>query len=299
MPSSYNRIRGYLSGLLALALAGCSTTSTTPAPDSTPATLATQPYALKAKPASFTASNDLVLNFINVGQGDCTLVEFPSGKYLLVDCGSSGGPFDGNRVRTYISQHLGSSQTIDLLVITHPDADHINKLVEVLASPSEPITVNRVMFNGSPSDYPEPVKTWLNSIPAERRIAVSGQDYNVYPPKKLPGFESDGAFVLAANVRATTSIPNARSIVLKISHGSFDAMLCGDATRATDTSILSTFNGHLGELDVEVWKAAHHGAWATAAQSSTWADAVKPETIVFSASSSNTTVYCMLPGSHF
>lgn len=230
-------------------------------------------------------AGELEVHFINVGQGDCTLVVFPSGKRLLVDCGSVGGGFDADRVREYIKGHLDpTNPRIDLLLITHPDQDHYNKLPELLGEVDDPlIKVSKVMYSGSKSEYDVAgMDTWLDSIPASRRIVITADNYNVYPAKKLPGFASDGVVILAANVDSDYSSANARSIVLKISLGEFDVMLAGDATRDTDEAILDLYQNNLDELDVEIWKAAHHGAFATATKTSVWADAVKPEVVVFS-----------------
>jgi len=235
-------------------------------------------------------AGDLEVHFINVGQGDCTLVVFPSGKRMLVDCGSLGGNFDGDRVREYIKQRLDANYPrIDLLLITHPDRDHYNKLPEVLGDPDEPlIRVSKVMYSGTPDEYDSSgMDVWLDSFPKSKRIVVKNDTYNVYPAKKLPGFTNDGVVVLAANVESGFSPTNARSIVLKITHGTFDVMLTGDATLDTDESILERFQNHMGELDVEVWKAAHHGSSATASENSAWADAVRPEVVVFSAALQN------------
>ena len=236
-------------------------------------------------------SGELALYFINVGQGDCTLVVFPNGKRLLVDCGTTNGAFSTSRVRSFIQSKLDPTDPkIDLVVITHPDKDHYNKLAEVLGPVASPnIKVSKVMYTGAISEYDEDeVDDWLQDFPVSRRIVITGQSYNKYPAKDLPGF-AGSAVVLAANVTATKSVSNARSIVIKITHGDFDAMITGDATSDTDKMLFSLYPGAKKEfLDVELWKAAHHGSWSTASQNSNWASAVKPEVIVYSASNSNT-----------
>lgn len=276
MHSLYSRFcAGLLAGLILLS--GC--------------TVPSQPRPASQGPRLENVSGELAVHFINVGQGDCTLVVFPNGKRLLVDCGTSGGPFNATRVRNVIRSQLNPADPkIDLVVITHPDRDHYNKLADVLGAPGAPqIKVGKVMYSGAISEYDEDeVDDWLSAFPANQRIVVSGQTYNTYPPKDLPGFEGN-AVVLAANVTATKSVTNARSIVIKITHGDFDVMLTGDATTDTDKKILALYPGaKRAFLDVEVWKAAHHGSWATATHNTDWADAVKPEVVVFSASDVNT-----------
>jgi competence protein ComEC len=227
-----------------------------------------------------------VFNFVNVGQGDCILVEFPDGKRLLVDCGSRGG-FDKAATRDYLRSHLDpTSPKIDTLVITHGDADHGNKLRDVLAAPS-PIQVDRVVYVGSRDHQTSQVEEWLSGASSTEQIGVTDQHFNTYPPLPLPGFENDGVTVLAANVINGTSEENTRSIVLEVVFGATKVLLAGDATKDTDARIVQDFAGHEQELDVDVWKAAHHGAWATATQTDAWAKVIKPEVIVFSAAEDN------------
>lgn len=275
-------------GLVAALLFALASCTTAPRQPETPVA-ESRNFSLTHAPAP--AAGELVISFINVGQGDCTLVEFPNGKRLLVDCGSTDGPFDADRVRTAIRSRLNSADPrIDLLVITHPDADHYNKLVQVLGPSGSPlIRVEKILHVGTPAEHNEAGTTaWLNSFPSSRRTAITDQSYNVAPARPLPGLEDSGAVILAANVTATASAKNARSIVVKVTHGTFDAMITGDATSATDRRILDLYPGASRTfLDVEVWKAAHHGSWATATQSATWANAAKPEAVIYSCSSTN------------
>lgn len=72
--------------------------------------------------------SDLVVHFLNVGQGDTTFIELPNGETMLIDAGSDEY---GGDVAMYIDA-LGYS-TIDYVVATHPDDDHIGGMPEVLS----------------------------------------------------------------------------------------------------------------------------------------------------------------------
>lgn len=259
--------------ILAIVLSGCSTTR-----DHTPRA---------AEPVVDSGPVELVAHFVDVGQGDCTLIVFPSGKRLLVDLGSEGEFPGAETVRKYLLKHLDPTHpVIDALVITHPDTDHYNQLMAVIGPAEAPhIAVRRIMFVGAPSEYGA-TKAWLETMAAEK-IMVTDGSYTCYPARPLPGFENEGVSVLAADVRDGND-KNVRSIVLKISYRDFDLMLPGDATSKTDQAIISLYPGASGAfLDVEVLKAAHHGAWATATKSERWVQLVKPELIIFSASETN------------
>ena len=80
---------------------------------------------------------ELVLHFVEIGQGDCTLIECPNGGFILVDAGSTA---QGGRaaVRDYVRNQLDqASPRIDTVGVTHPDADHYNYLPDVLTDDIE------------------------------------------------------------------------------------------------------------------------------------------------------------------
>ncbi len=78
---------------------------------------------------------DLIVHFIDVGQGDCILVETPCETYMLVDAGTRAS---GDTVVGYL-QNLGIEE-LKKVVATHPHADHIGGLISVYESPIEVIT---------------------------------------------------------------------------------------------------------------------------------------------------------------
>src|SRR5688572_13548632 len=84
-----------------------------------------------ALPRAPALGGQLEIHFVNVGQGDCTLVKMPNGKRMLVDCGSTTKNQSAAPIRSYLLKQLGNHKRIDAVVVTHPDADHYNFLPEV------------------------------------------------------------------------------------------------------------------------------------------------------------------------
>ncbi len=80
-------------------------------------------------PVAGPVEGELKVYFLDVGQGDATLVQFPSGKWMLID---GGERHQGEKVVTML-QEAGVKE-IDILVATHPDSDHIGGLPQVLQS---------------------------------------------------------------------------------------------------------------------------------------------------------------------
>jgi len=234
---------------------------------------------------------ELKIYFFNVGQGDCTLVVCPNGKSILVDCGSTGGKFNAAEIRKAINNAIAPKKAIDLLVITHPDADHYNKIEAVLGQADKlSLDFKKVLMVGKYGEYRNShydFSPWLAALP-KKKVEILDETWNANQAKSLSGFGSTKVQVLAANVGGNGGEKNARSIVLKITDGNIDIMLPGDATATTDKDILERFASSPIQLDVDVWKAAHHGSSATATADSMWANAIKPEVIIYSASINNT-----------
>lgn len=79
---------------------------------------------------------DLVVHFVDVGQGDATILELPDGKYMLIDAGDTG---EEENLLFYIEENLVDAksdeeklETFDYVMLTHSDADHSGGIQEVL-----------------------------------------------------------------------------------------------------------------------------------------------------------------------
>lgn len=180
----------------------------------------------------------LELHFIDVGQGDSVLIRSPSGQNVLVD----GGRRDDDAL-AYL-QSVGV-ESLDLVVASHADADHIGGLEEV-------VRYYRPRFhldNGIPhttqtySGLLEAVQTAGSQLidPTDRRIGLGDAALQVVPP---PGDESMGN--------------NDNSVGVIVSYGAFDAALTGDAEQPE----FGWWQQNVPHLlrPVEVYKAAHHGS---------------------------------------
>lgn len=238
------------------------------------------------------SSGPLEMHFIKVGQGDSTLITCPNGYTILVDCGatSEANPY---RVRKYLRKQIGYPQNkaIDALVISHPDADHYNMIPYVLKD----VSVGKVVIVGQKSEYgslaywtnsekrTRRFSDWLDGVDDGRLVVIDGDDIDDdNTPSDLFETRATEVWVLAADAEDTTvgSEKNTRSIVMMVSHGNFDAMLTGDATRDTEIAVMAAFD--TGWLDVELLKMGHHGSLSTST-SVQWANTVKAEVCLASA----------------
>lgn len=78
-------------------------------------------------------SGQLVVHYIDIGQGDCIYIAFPDGTDMLIDCGSQGGSSEYQTSALNCLKALNPDGKIDRIMATHSDTDHISYLDEVLS----------------------------------------------------------------------------------------------------------------------------------------------------------------------
>jgi beta-lactamase superfamily II metal-dependent hydrolase len=110
--------------------------------------------------------------FLDVGQADATLIRSPGGRTMLIDGGNS--TLDADQVILPALQAWGA-QGLDVLVVTHPDQDHIGGLPKIVES----IPVGRVVLTGQV----HPTQTYEHLLTAVR-------DRGTYPGRYAPAAHS-------------------------------------------------------------------------------------------------------------
>lgn len=193
----------------------------------------------------------LTVAFLDVGQGDSILIVSPSGKQMLVD----GGP--DKRVIQKLSDVMPFfDRSIDVVLNTHPDKDHIGGLPEVLRR----YDVSYVMDPGVESDsgtygyytqlVEQEVKGGGKYIEARRGQTINFQDGAyvriLYPDRDMNGVKND----------------NNASIVLQVVYGSTTVMLTGDAPQSVEKYVVSLDGA---TLKSNILKAGHHGSRTSSA----------------------------------
>ena len=176
---------------------------------------------------------ELVVSFLDIGQGDATLLQ-RNGASLLVDTGPPGGP---------VLRRLAEAgvKRLDALLLTHAQADHEGMALEIIRAYRP-----RVVLDGG-AGWPTPVRRGLPATRVRMLAAHAGQELTfggvrlrlLWPPPPAPGWRPEGD-------------PNARAVVALASAGAFDLLLTADAE--------SEVTGGLDLPDVEALKVAHHGS---------------------------------------
>ncbi len=182
---------------------------------------------------------------LDVGQGDALLVVAPSGTTALID----GGPDPDAAMRRLGDVLPFWRRSLDLVVLSHPHEDHVAGLVPAL----ERYEVGAVLDPGR--DYENPTYPRFSALARGTRyvVARAGMRLPLDTSTTLTIlFPSDGD---AAAALPEGDINNA-SVVALLEHGSFSALLTGDAESPVEAMLLQ--RGLIGPVDV--LKVGHHGS---------------------------------------
>ena len=195
---------------------------------------------------------------LDVGQGDGLFIESPTGTQVLVD---SGPP------KKLLGKLVGMmpffDRSIDILIITNPDTDHIGSFVDIVKNYKIGMVVEPGTYNES--------KTYQN---LKQQIT----DKNIPVVLAQAGMEID----LGGGARMEILFPdrdvslwdtNDGSMIARVWYGETSIMLTGDASSQTEKIILQKYGAEY--LDSDILKVGHHGSRTSSSYS--FVDAVSPE----------------------
>lgn len=219
----------------------------------------------------------LRVSFIDVAQGDATLIEFPRGKTMLVD-GGAGGGFNVGRIAVAPYLWERGIRTIDYLVGTHPQMDHIGGLSYIIRK----FDVKEAWTNGRPRDLPF-YQAFSEALEAKglRPKVISSE---------APPMEIDGCRLFFLNPPAINPFEeeelNDQSIVLRLvcpdlGGKGFSLLLTGDIERGGERRLLESGT----DLKSTVLKVPHHGSISSL--DLLFLSAVSPEAALFSVGQNN------------
>lgn len=202
---------------------------------------------------------DLKVHFIDVGQGDSTLIQTPAGANILIDGGIKSA---GQKVVSFLKEKdVGK---LDMVVATHPHADHIGGLIPVLNA----FQVDKFMDSGNAhtsQTYLE-MLTLIDDKNISFEVAQKGKVYTFGNGFKMTTIHSDSN---------SLNLNNA-SVSLKAEYNKVSFMLTGDAEKEAETAMVnSAFN-----LKSTVYKAGHHGSNTSSTQA--FINKVKPDVSILS-----------------
>ena len=186
-------------------------------------------------------SSELTIAFLNVGQGDAIFIEAPDGNQMLIDGGNGGSVLQAlSDVMPFYDRF------IDVVVATHPDADHIGGLIDVF----ERFNISFVIESGNIGDT-ETAKRLEKEIAeagAARFLARRGMSIDL----------GNGvvAHVLFPDRDVSEIESNTASVVLQIVYGETEILLTGDSPKSIEKLLVSQNKN----LKSDILKIGHHGS---------------------------------------
>lgn len=187
----------------------------------------------ESKPAALT---DLVVKFVDVGQGDAGIIEFPDGKTMLIDTPR------GKADTVMATLRTDGRSMIDWLVATRPDADHIGGLDSIISS----MDIGSIWAPEANS----PTQTYTRFL-----TSISNKGMGIEPAyvgRQIATGENYSIDILWPQQGASYSEDNAYSVIIKVTYGQNTFLFTGDAPVEAQNGCV---DGH-----VDVLKVSHHGS---------------------------------------
>ena len=203
--------------------------------------------------------------FLDVGQGDCTLIRTRWGDILI-----DAGPESAQEALCLRLKQLGVKE-IALAVFTHPDEDHVGGADGIL----EQISVKEVWLPVREMDNPSAARMEqaIETCGAMRKNVKAGEILYI----------GDVVVAVLAPLGDATSDPNDNSIVLRVSCGEIGMLFMGDASAKIEQKMINHYSK--GHLQADLYKVGHHGS--STSNTEDFLNVVKPAYAVICASIDN------------
>lgn len=221
--------------------------------------------------------NNLKIYFIDVGQGDSTLIITPTNKKILIDSGGSASQesFDvGENTLVPYLLNRGVNK-LDYIIISHFDADHCNGFIAVL----EKIKVEKVIISKQ-AELSNEYKNLINII-KEKNIQMQ----IVKKGDKIQFDKLTYITFLYPTENLKFNDLNSNSIVCKLMYGNFSMLFTGDIEKEAESDILNLYK-NTNILNSTILKAGHHGSKTSSTQE--FVETVNPKYVLIGVGKNNT-----------
>ena len=196
--------------------------------------------------------SDLTIYFIDVGQGDSTLIVTPNHKTILIDGGGTEfeSDFDIGK-QTLLPEILGQGITkIDYLLISHFDSDHVGGLLTVLES----LKVKNAIISRQIKES-ENYKKFLKIVKDKKiNVMIVKKDDEICIEKNL---KIDVLWPQREQI--TDNVLNNNSIVAKVIYNNFSILFTRDIEKVAEENIIREYKD-TNSLTSNIIKIAHHGS---------------------------------------
>lgn len=187
------------------------------------------------------SNHNLQFHFIDVGQGDSSLIITPKGKTILIDAGDEA---HAKKVVSYVREQ--GIEKLDLVIATHPDADHIGGMDKVIKNFD--IGVFAMPDVSAKTNQYKQIQRELKAKKMKATRLYQGDEVQI---------DDDIDFEILSPVKGKKyDDTNEYSIVAKIVYKDTSFILMGDATMENEVDIIN----NVPDIDIDVLKLGHHGS---------------------------------------
>ncbi|NBJ95158.1 ComEC/Rec2 family competence protein [Parablautia muri] len=187
--------------------------------------------------AKAASPDEMEVHFIDVGEGDATLIKC-GGQSMLIDAGDDS---KGTAIQNYLQKQ--GVKNLDYLILTHPDADHIGGAPVIITK----FNIDKVFV----SNYEKDTKTYQKLIQA-----LDNKRLKYITPKVGDKYYLGTASITIAGPNKEYTDPNDASIALTIQNGKNKFLFTGDAEEKAEQDILENSI----DISADVYKVGHHGS---------------------------------------
>ncbi len=207
----------------------------------------------------------LEVTFFDVGQGDAIFIETPGGRQILID----GGP-DNSVLRKLAEEMPFYDRSIDIVIATHPDADHITGLIDVLEKYDVGLVIDSGDFKGT--GVFQEYSSVLKDKNYRYKKAIVGDKIKI------------GEDIILEILNPGEELyekSNNNSVVIRMDYSDASFLFTGDAERLVEHRLIQ--GGW--DIDVDVMQVAHHGSKTSSSQ--LFLENVSPDLAVISVGENN------------
>ena len=180
---------------------------------------------------------------LDIGQGDSTLIKTPNGKYILIDVGSNSYKLE-SELQKYIPWY---NRSIDLLVFSHPHADHFAGYFSLEKKYPAFITLISSTLNDNS------FKSLFKQLEESSNLVISDSSKDWY----IDNVKLDTLYPVNQSTSLHHKNVNLGSIVQKLTYKNFDMLFTGDLEKEGLDLLADLYENN---LQSEFLKAPHHGS---------------------------------------
>ncbi|MEW6207624.1 MAG: ComEC/Rec2 family competence protein [Acidobacteriota bacterium] len=223
-----------------------------------------QKFQRTPEPVPGPVTGKLTVRFLDIGQGDAELIQLPSGETIIIDSGDRGA------ATVDMLKKYGVSE-IDLLIATHPHADHIGEMRDIMRA----FKVKELWDSG----FPHTTTTYANMLEERKSRGIK-----FLKPKRGETRKIGDALLEVLNPSNDLPDDNANnaSLVVRLTFGSTRFLFTGDSEKESWQQMIAS---EKDKLRADLLKSAHHGS--ENANNEDILDAVNPSIVTISCAQGN------------